>query len=335
MQPKTHPTVAIVGAGISGLRCASILLEQGVSCALFDKSRGFGGRTSTRRKDNWLFDHGTGYFSGTDTDFLKHIKTLRLWQPKGAQPQERLYVGTAGSSELAKNIAAAITAYSPKTLSTHLGTTITKVSPVTTKGWQLFSSEGEAFGPFDLVVMTAPPPQALHLITDVESCITQDLSSLQTYCTWALMLVTDEQMAMPDLVRAPNAEISRIIAEHSKPQRQMLQAGSETSGRLVRQGQYVLQAGRAFSKTHSDATQEEITQLMLSKLDTLYGPIPKILHSQAHRWLHAGIKAPLGKSYLFDRTQGLAAAGDWCIGTTAEDAFISGSNLARAIIDGG
>lgn len=335
MQPITNQTVAIIGAGISGLRCASILLEQGVSCALFDKSRGFGGRTSTRREDNWRFDHGAGYFSGTDPDFLNHIKTLRLWQPIGAQPQEQLYVGSTGNNELAKKIAAAITPYSPETLSIHLGSTITKVTPAKTKGWQLSSNEGETFGPFDLVIITAPPPQALNLIADVESCITQHLSSLQTYCTWALMLVTKGRLAIPDLVRAPNAEISRIVAEHSKPQRQMQQAGSDTDSGFGSQGQYVLQASRAFSKTHSEATQEEITRLMLTELDALHGPIPEILHSQAHRWLHAGIQAPLGKTYLFDRTQGLAAAGDWCTGTTAEDAFISGSNLAKAIIAGG
>ena len=324
LDPIKDQKIAIIGAGISGLRCANLLLEQGATCALFDKSRGFGGRTSTRRKDNWRFDHGTGYFSGTDPDFLDQIKTLQPWHPTGAQPQEQFYVGVTGNNELAKNIAAAITAHSPDTLSTHLGTTITRVTPAKTEGWQLSSNEGETFGPFDLVISTAPPPQAVNILADIKSSVTKSLSNLHTYCTWALMLVTEKKLKALDLEHAPSKAIARIVAEHSKPHRQTLG-----------QGQYVVQASLTFSQTHIEATPEEITQHMLAELHVLYGPLPEVVHSQAHRWLHAGIQAPLGKAYLLDRSQGIAAAGDWCTGTRAEDAFISGSNLARAIIEDG
>ncbi len=334
MQPLKNQKIAIIGAGISGLRCASLLLEQGATCALFDKSRGFGGRTSTRRKDNWRFDHGTGYFSATDPDFLDHLKTLLPWQPTGAEPNEQLYVGATGNNELAKNIATAITAHSPNTLTTHLGTTIEKVTSAQTKGWQLSSPGGEAFGPFDMVISTVPPPQAAKILAELKSSVTEGLNNLQTYCTWALMLVTKEQLTTLDLVREPNANISRIVAEHSKPQRQTLQTESGTENGFRGNAQYVVQASRAFSQTHINATPEAISQLMLNELNTMYGPLPELLHSQAHRWLHAGIQAPLGKAYLFDRNRGLAAAGDWCTGTTAEDAFLSGSNLAKAIIAG-
>ena len=325
MQPIWRPTkdqkIAIIGAGISGLRCASLLLQQGFCCTLFDKSRGFGGRTSTRRKGAWRFDHGTAYFSGSDPDFLEQIKTLQPWHPSGAQPHEKFYVGATGNNELAKKIAEAIAADSPDTLSTHLGTTITRVTPAITEGWQLSSNEGETYGPFDLVITTAPPPQAVNILADIQSPVTQSLGNLHTYCTWALMLVTEKKLKPLDLERAPSKAIARMVAEHSKPQRQTLG-----------QGQYVVQASLAFSQTHIEATPEEIIQYMLAELDALYGPLPEIVHSQAHRWLHAGIRAPLGKAYLLDRSQGIAAAGDWCTGTGVEDAFISGSKLARAII---
>ena len=44
-------TVAVIGAGISGLFAARTLRDHGVSVTVFDKSRGVGGRMSTRRTD--------------------------------------------------------------------------------------------------------------------------------------------------------------------------------------------------------------------------------------------------------------------------------------------
>ncbi|HCZ16243.1 MAG TPA: NAD/FAD-dependent oxidoreductase, partial [Candidatus Accumulibacter sp.] len=41
------------GAGIAGLSCATALQQAGLEVSLFDKSRGAGGRMSTRRGDDW------------------------------------------------------------------------------------------------------------------------------------------------------------------------------------------------------------------------------------------------------------------------------------------
>jgi len=50
--------VAIVGAGIAGLHCASILIENGIEVLIFDQEREVGGRMKTTRKDGFLLDHG-------------------------------------------------------------------------------------------------------------------------------------------------------------------------------------------------------------------------------------------------------------------------------------
>ena len=58
------PTVAIIGAGISGLSAARTLQDHGLTVTVFDKSRGVGGRMSTRRTDQGTtFDHGAQYFT--------------------------------------------------------------------------------------------------------------------------------------------------------------------------------------------------------------------------------------------------------------------------------
>ncbi|WP_269139402.1 FAD-dependent oxidoreductase [Burkholderia vietnamiensis] len=47
--------IAIVGAGIAGLACARVLSDAGHHVTVYEKSRGVGGRMSTRRE---LVVHG-------------------------------------------------------------------------------------------------------------------------------------------------------------------------------------------------------------------------------------------------------------------------------------
>lgn len=62
----SKPTVHIIGSGISGLRCAEILLESGLDVKIYEKSERIGGRMKTDIVDGFLLDRGfhvmqTGY----------------------------------------------------------------------------------------------------------------------------------------------------------------------------------------------------------------------------------------------------------------------------------
>ena len=54
--------VVIVGAGLSGLTCAKILHESGISVTVLEKSDGFGGRVRTDEMDGFLLDRGFQVF---------------------------------------------------------------------------------------------------------------------------------------------------------------------------------------------------------------------------------------------------------------------------------
>jgi predicted NAD/FAD-dependent oxidoreductase len=88
--------VAVVGAGIAGASCARALSAAGVSVHVVDKSRGAGGRLSTRRLE-WLdpqgqrrsvkVDHGAPAFAASDPAFLQFLSAAALpgalerWSP--------------------------------------------------------------------------------------------------------------------------------------------------------------------------------------------------------------------------------------------------------------
>ena len=50
--------IAIVGAGIAGLECAKILINNGFNVTVFDKESEVGGRMRTSEIDGFLLDHG-------------------------------------------------------------------------------------------------------------------------------------------------------------------------------------------------------------------------------------------------------------------------------------
>ena len=55
---KNTQRIAVIGAGISGLSCATSLQQAGFEITVFDKSRGPSGRMSTRLGDGWQCDAG-------------------------------------------------------------------------------------------------------------------------------------------------------------------------------------------------------------------------------------------------------------------------------------
>jgi hypothetical protein len=73
----TH--LAIIGAGVAGLVAARLLRQRrhDLTITIYEKSRGLGGRAATRRRDDYIFDHGAQYFK-TPTPDLERLVTHEL-----------------------------------------------------------------------------------------------------------------------------------------------------------------------------------------------------------------------------------------------------------------
>ena len=71
--------IAIIGAGLCGLRCAEVLQTGGIEVQLFDKSRGVGGRLATRRHQHWRFDHGCPSLHGEQGEWQQLIDRYSAW----------------------------------------------------------------------------------------------------------------------------------------------------------------------------------------------------------------------------------------------------------------
>jgi len=63
----------IIGAGITGLTCAAALRDAGKNPVVLEKSRGLGGRISTRRAGELRFDHGAQFARAKSPAFASYL----------------------------------------------------------------------------------------------------------------------------------------------------------------------------------------------------------------------------------------------------------------------
>jgi len=161
--------IAILGCGVAGLSAARELARNGIDAVLFDKSRGVGGRMSTRYAEAWEFDHGAQYFTIQDADFQTEIDraikagVVSPWTARAlylktgnlsADTGRARYVGNPRMNSLPK--------YWADGLNVNLGKRVASLAK--TENWELSFEDGTTQSGFDGVISTLPPAQAEKII---------------------------------------------------------------------------------------------------------------------------------------------------------------------------
>ena len=103
--------IAIIGAGFSAASLSNFIKKD---LDIYEKSRGAGGRCSTRRVENvGLFDHGLQYINNPSSEFKKMLNEFSIWkgnfkilennQLKNDEDKERI-IHENGNNILVKNL---------------------------------------------------------------------------------------------------------------------------------------------------------------------------------------------------------------------------------------
>ena len=180
---------AIIGAGLAGLTAARTLQQAGHRVTVFEKSRGVGGRMSTRQTEFGSFDHGAQYFTVRDERFRRMMQWALAVAPDIARPwaanavrvldaqgnklesalpkTEPHWVAQPGMNALAGLLAAPLR----ESGELHLSVQVSHLAQDAKKRWHLSSHNPndvrepeKQHGPFDAVVLAIPNPQALALL---------------------------------------------------------------------------------------------------------------------------------------------------------------------------
>ena len=324
--------IAIIGAGISGLACASALKAGGHSVTLYEKSKGVSGRLSTRVTDDWQCDHGAQYFTASHELFAAEIKR---WQQAGVagewHPRLQVYekgVFTIKRSQKARYVGIPRNTAPAKFLGENLNvisaTTITNLKRVA-NGWLLQSVEkGDLPLIYDAVILAIPAPQAVALLNEALPELANIAQSVITRPCWALMCQFQQSLKLPfDGLFVNNELLSWVARDSSKPGRM-----NNKSSHLFET--WILHANSQWSETHLEDSSETVAALMLEALVKLGGEVPQIY--VAHRWRYADCIDYLQLGYIWNADMQIGICGDWLNGGKVEGAWLSGHLLANRLL---
>ena len=310
-------TIAVIGAGISGLAAAHRLQRNGYRVIIFEKDSALGGRMATRHFGGFDFDHGAQYFTARGPTFRKSIQAWRMdghvteWFDDG-------FVGTPDMTAPAHALADGLVV-----LFNYQASRLQRND----QGWSLLPVNGSQrqtnAGGFSAVILAVPAPQAAALAASAELKITE-LDAIRYAPCWALMMAFSAPRVLPDdRIQSDDNMIAWIARNTSKP------------GRNKDRETVVLHATPSWSERHLEMNHEEVANRLIARVRSLTSVQDQPLFSIAHRWRYALVEQTLGRTHLWNADDGLGACGDWCLGPRVEAAFDSGNALAEAILQSG
>ncbi|HDZ47951.1 hypothetical protein LCGC14_0150200 [marine sediment metagenome] len=346
--PSKPPTlsdnhsVAIIGAGIAGLACGQVVANSNVHVTLFDKARGPGGRMSSKRRPSATLDLGAQAFSVRDGNFQSTVDEwltvgcIAPWPTSTYQASssgwlthndgQQRYTGAPRMSALTRHLSDTLTVLPNVTLLTN---TLIASLKQTAAGWVLVDKKGTSHGPYDRVVISAPPPQAQLLVAPWDNALTAVCAERKQRACWAAWAIFEEPLpAIPDV--ASDWQMARV--DH--PVLNIVSRNQTKPGRGAQPESISLLAQLDWSEAHLEQRADEIAEQLLAALKSLFvpsGALPSLIEMGAHRWRYAQPANICKDTYLYTES-GLALCGDSFREGRVEDAWLSGHRLGEALI---
>lgn len=312
--------VAIIGAGMAGLTVARRLQANGAEVTVFDKSKGTGGRLSSRSFEGGWIDHGAPYFpvdSPEFHDFLtKYLsaETLQRWQPpvSGAlrEDEKAHFIGVPRNSAITRALLGDL-CFQPSTRIARL-----ERGP---DGWQLFNDGESLLGVWPQVVIAVPAPQALALLQGQPS-LAEVIAPVKMEPCWVAAVRTKTKLtAQADISVYQDTVVRRVTHNSAK------------TGRL-NTDVYLVQATKSWSVAHLEESAANIGPQLQKRFDQLVASDATSELLFTHRWRYAFTETVLGQPFLWDDISKLGVCGDWCLGRKLEDAWQSGTQMASQML---
>ena len=316
--------IAIIGAGFSA--AVFSVLIQGSDLKIFDKGRGPGGRSSSRRVDNiGIFDHGLQFINSENTEFINFLKKnlsnwIKEWNgdfidfdKNQILPKSSKYIGINGNNDFVKKLISIPSYYKKELL---------KISKKSGEWLLEFTDKSQEMA--DILVLTIPMEQCKN--------ITQSLNinflfkgSMEPNITTMIAFESTKFIKTSGYLFKTNNILGWAANESSKSR-----LANTDSLQL-----WTLQSSTSFADANCKNFKIEklsVMNRMITEFSNILGiPDMKIIHKDAHSWLYAYKKDVFKKEFFWDDQLKLGICGDWMCGSKAEDAWRSASMLANQI----
>lgn len=341
--------IAVIGSGIAGVTCARTLMQAGHRVSVFDEGEHPGGRLRTLNTPFGSFDTGAQYFTVRDARFGQALATVpglcKPWSANAVRvlddhgrlaaaslpAREPHWVATPGMAALPRAWAGPLETAGRLMQNTR----VTRIERDALNGrqWQLCTEGPEdtrhVYSGFDAILLAVPATQAHALLQacGAVTAMSKRVGAVKTAPCWTLTLAFPQAMQARlnslgpqwNAARSTHHRIAWLARESSKPGR----------GAVER---WTVQASAAWSQEHLQDDAQRVQGKLIKAFAEITGIRAEPAFIHAHRWLYAQTTLPLGQTHLWDKQLRLGACGDWCIGHRVEDAFVSGLELALAVV---
>ena len=305
----------IVGAGIAGARCAGLLAEAGWEVDVFEKSRGAGGRLSTRRLEHGWATLGAPLVSARRAPFRAQ---LEAWAREGglsAVPHalygrsnkgwstaalDGHYRFTVEPSRLVRQLSGAARVYP--------ATRVTAVQP-----HALVLEDGRTLDGYDRVIVGVPAPQAMALL-DALPALRDQLAGVRYRPVWSFLMRWDGGPAV-DVIRFDDPLLEVAVRQPG---------GGD--------GLWAVHSSQGFAETYLEAHEMEASTRAASALMGLLGLPWPVEVEVSHLWRYARPQTPVGNGWIDAPGHGVVLIGDGVAGVGVERAWESGTAAAQAIL---
>ncbi len=322
---RSGESCIIVGAGVSGLLAGRRLSAAGIRVTILEKSRGVGGRMSTRRIDSAIFDHGAQFITVREPAFARLMKEwsdahlVSKWSDGFPRPGEPMQDGhprffiRGGMTAVPKHLAAGLEVQFTS-----------RVAEISLDGkWHVrLVGSGERLSA-DGLILTAPVPQSLDLLdlggVELPQAVHAELMSLryQPCLTWMALPTSDQRLPAPGAIQFDGG-VLQFVADNQ-------QKGISPDAPAL-----TIHTSPEFSRRNYDADEIETWGSIVKEVAQFTGPLRR---ASFQRWRYAQpIETHPRRCLAVDLTAPLVLCGDAFGGPRIEGAALSGIAAAQSIM---
>ncbi|GGD67944.1 NAD(P)/FAD-dependent oxidoreductase [Lacimicrobium alkaliphilum] len=308
--------IAIIGAGVSGSLLAYKLSLDGHAVSILEKSRGRGGRCTSKRTEWGRFDIGAPFIRTHDEKTINLLSQLegaevaRRWSVspvdytfnsqmttdvQAQHTDERFYVFTPGMNAACQ--------YWQQYCELITSARITRIQQ-NGSGWKLSDQQGE-YGVFDWVITTLPWPQVHPLLAEHFEGLPPQSEAQWLSCR-TLAMQFDNMITPPsDLIYLHNSSLQLLVCDSAKP-------GREKATWPI----WVAHSNHIPSTENLCTDESDWAEGACAQVAAIFGQTSLMMrHRYQHVWRYARLSHQGQRpGILLDPAKRLAAAGDWCIG---------------------
>jgi len=260
--------IGVIGAGAAAAAATYVLDEAlpGASLTVLEKSGGVCGRAATRRRGEITYDYGANYVKDEDarvvellTEELSTAGLVSIEEPiyafddagtvsEGRDNEGRKWTYRDGLTTIAKRLLGGTDA------TVYRQTRVEHIRK--DRGWQLVDTDGNRWGPFDVLLCNPPAPQTATLLREadwespVREALVEAASGVEYRTIWTAVLGYEFGLSVPyyALVNpGKDHEVGWVAREECKP-------GHVPDGQSV----LVVQANHSWSVENLEATPERV-----------------------------------------------------------------------------